>query len=235
MVYQKEVSERSPLRVFERSTNGGLGRGNVGVVMSRAGVGKTAFLVGVALDDLMRDRKVLHINTEDPLDKVRAFYDEVFHDLAESTKLENRAGVHLEVERNRIIHTYTNGAFSMDKMRAAIDMARELMHFEPYCMVVDGYPQFRHNTEDEIRAFKDLAVELNCEMWLNCRTQRDDECDERGVPNFLARFEEYLSVMVRLDPAADHVKLELLKDHDNSHVSNLFIELDPRTLLLKWR
>ena len=43
-MYTKEINERSPLRVFERSIHGGLGKGNLGVVMSRAGVGKTAFL-----------------------------------------------------------------------------------------------------------------------------------------------------------------------------------------------
>ena len=53
-MYRKEVNERSPLRVFERSIQGGLGKGNVGVVMSRAGAGKTAFLVDIALDDLMQ-------------------------------------------------------------------------------------------------------------------------------------------------------------------------------------
>ena len=36
-MYRKEVNERSPMRVFESSMHGGLGRGNVGVVVSRAG------------------------------------------------------------------------------------------------------------------------------------------------------------------------------------------------------
>ena len=37
-MYQRDVNRRSPLRVFERSIHGGLGPGNLGVVMSRAGV-----------------------------------------------------------------------------------------------------------------------------------------------------------------------------------------------------
>ena len=61
-MHRKELNERSPLRVLEKSIHGGLGRGNVGVIVARKGVGKTAFLVGVALDDLMRDRKVLHVS-----------------------------------------------------------------------------------------------------------------------------------------------------------------------------
>ena len=48
-MHRKELNERSPLRVLEESIHGGLGRGNVGVIVARKGVGKTAFLVGVAL------------------------------------------------------------------------------------------------------------------------------------------------------------------------------------------
>ena len=72
-MHQKELNERSPLRVLEQSIHGGLGRGNIGVIVARHGVGKTAFLVGVALDDLMRGRSVLHISMEQPADRVPFF------------------------------------------------------------------------------------------------------------------------------------------------------------------
>ena len=70
-MYRKEVNERSPMRVFEKSMHGGLGRGNVGVVAAKTGVGKTPLLVQIALDDLMRDRRVLHISHEHAVDHVR--------------------------------------------------------------------------------------------------------------------------------------------------------------------
>ena len=58
---RKQINDQSPLRILEQSSHGGLGRGNLGVVMARAGVGKTAFLVHIALDTLLRDRKVFHV------------------------------------------------------------------------------------------------------------------------------------------------------------------------------
>ena len=60
-MYRKEVNAQSPLRILERSIHGGLGKGKLGVVMARAGTGKTACLVQLGLDDLMRDKNVLHI------------------------------------------------------------------------------------------------------------------------------------------------------------------------------
>src|SRR3954469_23295389 len=111
-MYRKEVNERSPMRVFEKSMHGGLGRGNVGLVAARPGVGKTPLLVQIALDDLLRDRKVLHISHEHAVDHVRAFYDEIFHDLASTSKLTDTEAVKLDVERHRLIYSHVTQAAS---------------------------------------------------------------------------------------------------------------------------
>ena len=47
------ANARSPLRLLEKGLHGGLGIGNIGVVVAGHGVGKTPFLVGVALDELL--------------------------------------------------------------------------------------------------------------------------------------------------------------------------------------
>ena len=86
-MHRKEINERSPVRVLEASIRGGLGPGKIGVVIARHGVGKTAFLVGVALDDLMRGRMVLHVSLEQDTEKVRGYYDEIFMDLAHEREL----------------------------------------------------------------------------------------------------------------------------------------------------
>ncbi len=67
-----------PLRILESSTKGGLGAGKLGVVMARAGVGKTAFLVQIGLDDAMRERPVLHIALGQELEHVQSWYDALF-------------------------------------------------------------------------------------------------------------------------------------------------------------
>jgi hypothetical protein len=234
-MYQKEVNRRSPLRVFERSIHGGLGPGNLGVVMSRAGVGKTAFLIGVALDELMRGRKVLHVNTEEPAEKVREFYDEVFRDLAEANELADKPTVHLTVERNRMIHTFLGDTFTMERLHGALGYMRDFMGFRPSALILDGYPKWETATEDQLIELKELAGKLECEMWLSCLVHREGEdLDERRVPTRITQFDKYLSVLLRLRPIEDHVRLELVKDHDNQNLADLHIELDPRSLLLAW-
>src|SRR5512140_2172131 len=106
-MYRKEVNERSPMRVFEKSMHGGLGQGNVGVVASAPGVGKTPLLVQIALDDLLRDRRVLHITHEHSVDHVRTHYSELFHDLCTLSQLSDPDAVRLDIERNRMIFSLT--------------------------------------------------------------------------------------------------------------------------------
>ena len=124
-MFLKKVHDRSPLRVFERSIQGGLGRGNLGVVLSRPGMGKTSFMVGIALDALMQGHKVFHVALEQSVDHVREYYDEIFSDLARTTRLEDAASIRLGVERGRMVHTYLGHSFSMVKFRNAQNQLRE--------------------------------------------------------------------------------------------------------------
>ncbi len=239
MIYRKDVNERSPLRVFERSIHGGLGRGNIGLVMSRAGVGKTAFLVDVALDDCMRGRKVLHVDTEHTAERVRQYYEEVFRSLAENMDREEREAIHVEIERNRMIHSFVGGSFHLDRLRQAMQYMKDHIDFVPGLIILDGYPQWEEFNADQLHesldGIKQMARDTDTEVWLSAQGHREDERDELGVPLRLQPYLEYLSVVVRLVPESNQVRLQLIKDHDNPDLANLHIELDPKTLLLKWQ
>ncbi len=230
-MHRKELNERSPLRLLEQSTQGGLGRGNIGVVVARHGVGKTAFLVGVALDDLMRDRKVLHVALDEPVDKIRDYYDEIFLDLAHSSGLDDVCSERLEMERNRNIHTYVGNTFSIAKLREAIEFLKMHMHFEPATLIIEGY-RFDKATAQDFAEFRNVAQEIGAELWMSAVTHRESSKNERGVPEPLAHLESSIDLILAMEQAGDKVQLSLLKDHDNPNVSNVRVALDPSTLLL---
>ena len=233
---RQSLNRRSPLRVFERSIPGGLGRGNIGVVLGRAGTGRRAFLVDLGLDSLLNDRQVLHVSTRASADKVHEFYEEIFRDLAEAVHLEDRLRVHLQVERNRMIHTFVDRTFTLDRITRAANYMKQHMQFEPSVLLFDGFPDWDMTTADELAAIKNLAGQLQCEIWLEAKVHREgDELDARGVPLRVTRCEEHISVLLRLQQNEDHVRLQLLKDHDSPDVADVHIELDPRTLLMVWQ
>lgn len=228
---RREINERSPVRVLESSIHGGLGNGNIGVVIARHGVGKTAFLVGMALDDLMRGRKVLHVSLEHPTDKVRAYYDEIFNDLAHARQLEDVWKVRLETERARRIHCYLGDSFAIDKLREALAFMRSHGDFVPVTIVIDGYP-FEKAGQTEMGALREIARETDAELWMSAVTHRESIMNENGVPEPLAHLEGDVDVILRMAHDMKAVHVSLLKDHDNPEVPDLKLALDPTTMLL---
>jgi hypothetical protein len=235
-MYRKEVNERSPMRVFEKSMHGGLGRGNVGVIASRPGIGKTPLLVQIALDDLLRDRRVLHISHEHAVDHVRAFYDEIFHDLATCTKLEDPETNRLEIERRRLIFSHLGhvdrSAQGTDavlrKLAETVAFARDIAHFAPDVIIIDGF-DFTHGTDASVDALGKLARDHAVELWVSSQTQAS-AAKPGALPPPLDRFYAGVSVIVFLEAEHNAVRLRLLKDHDNADLADLELRLGPHSM-----
>ncbi|HMY18143.1 MAG TPA: AAA family ATPase [Polyangium sp.] len=231
-MYRKEVNERSPMRVFEKSIHGGLGRGNVGVIVSRPGVGKKALLVQIALDDLLRDRRVLHISTEHPVDHVRAYYDELFHDLATYTRLAEPEAVRLDIERHRLIFSLLGHAeapeSAMKKLLETVTFARDVAHFSPDVIIMDGF-DFAHASDEMIDALAGIARDCSAEIWLTTVTKAA-QVSPGSAPEPISKFFDKLGVIIYLEPEKDVIRLRLLKDHDSKDLAEITLRLDAHTM-----
>jgi len=218
-MHRTEVNERSPMRVFETSIHGGLGRGHVGVVASERGVGKTLLLVQIALDDLMRDRRVLHVSREHAVDHVRAYYSEAFGDLCALSALEEPAAVGLEIERHRLILSLMSqggGRAPTDRILEAVRFARDVAHFEPDVVIVDGFDVARDR--EAVAALGALARDRQLELWLSA-----DAPPAEPIASLV-------DVVVHLSASQGVVRLRLLKDHGNRDLADLHLRLDPQTM-----
>ena len=232
MTYSKELNERSPLRVFERSIHGGVGEGKVGVVCASAGVGKSAFLVGIALDYLMRGHQVLHIAQDQPVDRVRNYYDEIFAELARSEQLEDAAEVRVRIEQNRRIHTYQEHSFDIGGLDRTLKFLRTHTDIRPRLMILDDY-DWAEGSPDDINELKRIAHDQQAELWMSVRTQRGAEhLDEHGYPKLVSSYVPFIDVVVQLKTADGAVHLTVLKDHGLERSEPVGVDLDPTTLLL---
>ena len=231
MMRRTELNERSPLRVLEQSIHGGLAPGEVGVVVARHGVGKTAFLVGVALDDLMRDRSVLHVALDQSVDRVRTYYDEIFQELAHAEELENVWKVRADIERNRRIHSYLGGTFSLDKLGSTVEFLGTHTDFRPRVILIDGL-DFENVSAEDLAGIRALAGNAGAELWMSSVTHREAERNDRDVPEPLASLEGSIDVILSMAHDGEGVHVRLLKDHGNPDVPELSLALDPTTMLL---
>jgi hypothetical protein len=226
-VQRKFLNARSPLRLLEKGLHGGLGTGNLGVVLAGHGVGKTSFLVAVALDELLRGGRVLHVCLDHSVSHVRAHYDTVFEDLASSTRLADTATVHAEIDQRRSIRVYPPNAMSVSKLRDSVKLEAEA-GAQPSLIVLEGL-DCEALERGEIDDLKALAGELAAEVWISAASQEEGPAES---PDWLAKLETGISVILTLEPGRDSVALRALKDHENPDVSALHVALDPRTLLL---
>ncbi len=233
---EKSMMERSPVRIFERAIGGGLGEGELGVVLSRHGVGKTGFLIGLAVDQLLQSRKVLYISTKESVEHINNFFDQIFHAMAASLDLDQLPQKQLRMERNRFIHVYNRKTFSLEKLEQSVAFLKDAADFVPDMVIMDGTPRFEFTEAWEIEGLQRLANEWQAEVWTSSNTHRQgQEMDARGVPVGVARFDEALSVIINLEPDSDNVKVRIIKEHGSTEPAQVQIELDPKTLLLRWR
>ena len=233
---EKSMMERSPVRIFERAIGGGLGDGEMGVVLSRRGVGKTGFLIGLAVDQLLQGRKVLYISTKESVEHINNFFDQIFHAMAASLDMDQVPQKQLRMERNRYIHVYNRDSFSLEKLEQSVAFLKDAAGFVPDMVILDGTPRFESTEEWEIQGVKKMAAEWGAEIWTSSNIHRQgQESDARGVPNTVARFDDEISVIINLEPESDHVKVKILKEHGSTEPAQVQIELDPKTLLLRWR
>jgi len=226
-MYRKFVNARSPLRLLEKGLHGGLGVGNVGVLLAGNGVGKSSFLIGVAIDELLRGGTVLHIALDHPLDHVRDYYDVVYGALAESTHLDDVASTQSEIETRRRIRVYKQADFNASKLAEAVKIESEAGG-RPTLIVIDGLDAsgLQH---DDLAGIRALAQELAAEVWM---TLPADQEHNKGLPSAAGDVEDLVSVILAMEPEGKEIKLLALKDHENEDLHNLHVALDPKTLLL---
>ena len=226
-MYRKFLNARSPLRLLEKGLHGGLGPGNLGVVLAGHGVGKTSFLVGVAVDELLRSGRVLHVSLSHTVSHVRAHYDTVFEELAASKHLEDEGLIHAEIDRRRSIRVYPPNSLSTPKLRDAVKLEIEA-GAKPTLIVLEGL-ELASLARADVQELKAVATELEAEIWLESTTDAEREIE---VPASVSSLGDLVSVILTLEPGNGTVRLRALKDHDNRNVSDLHVALDPRTLLL---
>ncbi len=225
---------RSPRTLLERDGHPGPGPGKLALVLGRAGVGKTAFIVGIGIDALLSGQKVLHISLERSVDKVRTWYDDLLMEmLRREKKLEHWAAIQLEVERHRHIHTYVGGAFSIDRMRQALELLQSAMDFTPDVIILDRLGSAKLDPES-IKSLRDIAGDAGAEMWMAFRTHREDPEREAGhLPEGARVFEDQIDLALSLEPRDNRVRLHVIRDQDEVVNKDLNILLNPKTLLLK--
>jgi hypothetical protein len=228
---RSELISRSPLRILEKSINGGLGKGNIGVITARKGVGKTACLVHIATDQLFQEKHVIHVSFASDTSHIVAWYEDIFGEISERFNLDCAMDVHDDIIRHRVIMNFRQDGVRMTQVYRSIRSMIKDGNFTADLIVVDGY-NFNKASIEDFAVFKELSRELGLEIWFSATVEKDDILEDNGIPSFLTKFLESIAIVICLVPKGEYIHLNLVKDHEIMHTSDMHLKLDPQILLI---
>jgi hypothetical protein len=158
---RQELIKTSPLRLLSPVEGGQVAGRHLALVKAPAGTGKTAVLVQIALDKLLRGEQVVHVGINDTLDKIKLWYGEVFTALARQVNLANASRVENEIMGHRLLMTFMADNFTPLRLAQRLDALGRHHISLPACLVIDGLVA-EPGIYEELRSY---ARKRNLTIW----------------------------------------------------------------------
>ncbi|MGC9311685.1 MAG: hypothetical protein ACP5IA_03260 [Sediminispirochaetaceae bacterium] len=230
---KSELIKRSPLRIFEKSIHGGVDKGQIGVLASKKGVGKTACLTHIAVDKLFQDRRVIHVSFATSVEHIINWYEDIFKEIAKKRNLENAVEVHDEIIKNRVIMNFNQDRISMDQVIKSLEALINDGNFPADAVIFDGY-NITDESRSDLETIREFARRLKLEIWFSLSLQEEQKelLNEKDIPIILEKLIDNVDVLINLRHSGDYVHLQVAKDHELIENREIALRLDPKTLLI---
>ena len=226
-----DLIQRNPLRLMGRDAEEILSPGDFGAILARAGVGKTALLVQIALNTLLSGKNVLHVSLNDPVDKVTLWYREVFGNLSKTYDGRQIEQLWESLLPHRLIMTFKVEGFSVPKLEERLKDLSEQGIFTPDMVIIDGLP-FDESMPEALNELKTFSSAQGIQAWFTVRTHRHETSGDDGLPPAVAPVQDLFSVILQLEPAGKEIHVRALKGESGAG-HKLPVKLDPATMLLQ--
>jgi hypothetical protein len=217
---------------YEKMPVSRLEPGEMGVLLARAGAGKTACLTHLALGYLLDKEPVLHVCVDVVPDKVKLWYNKLLKDIFSNQPERKVSDLQHAIEPLRFIMSFLNRTFSPEKLEISIDNLKEQAKFVPALIVLDGLDFGRARALFE--KIGGLARRHSAAVWVSARSHRHiPDVNERGIPYPIDAMDDLFSSVFILQPENDGIRLKALKEKGNYNPAADFeVLLDPNTFLL---
>ena len=207
-----------------------LDRGEMGVLLARAGAGKTAVLTHLALGYILDREPVLHVCVDVVPDKVKLWYNELLRDIFSTTPQCNVSELLHAVEPLRFIMSFLNQTFSPEKLEMGIENLRREAKFDPALIILDGLDFGR--ARDLFGKIGELARRQSAPVWVSARSHRHiPDVNERGIPYPIDEMDDLFSSIFILEHEEAGIRLKALKEKGSYNPVLTDFIVDPITFL----
>jgi len=228
---KKELTLQNPLRFLENETGDILHEGAFGAVLARAGVGKTAILVQLALNTILKGKNVLHISLDDPVKKLTLWYREVFNHLTKQYASIETNPIWEAILPHRFIMTFRVEGFSTSKLEERLTDLIEQNIFLPQVIIIDGF-NFMEDVRTSLSDLKRLAKKHSLYVWFSVKTHRHEEPGPDGMPSQILEVADLFDLVIQLQPEGKEIHVKTLKAAIAVSDQRTLL-LDPATMLVK--
>lgn len=204
--------------------------GQFGAVLSRAGVGKTGFLVQLAMTRLLSDEKVLHISLCDTAEKITIRYTEGYNNLIDSIGyVDAQIAERLwdEIQHHKTGIAYNNATFNVNKIRDYLNSFKGADLTLPSLVIIDGL-NFDTDLSDMLSDLKQLNQDFGTSIWFSMRSHREEPLNQNGYPIQLENYDTLFDKAVFLVAVENKIQAIVLKDKERTDQK---IVLDTATLM----
>ncbi len=215
-------------RLLSEKAGLALSPGGMGAVLARAGVGKTAVLVQIALSHLLAGKNVLHVSLDQPVKKVCLWYDEVYNHVARLGGEGSSGDPWETILPHRFVMTFQAQGFTAAVLTERITDLTEQGIFYPQVVLVDGMAVDKAARET-LSGLSRVAGEYNLCMWISARIAKDGEGD--GLPQPFDQVADLFSTAILLTPQNGRIRLTPVLGPGTGDPARE-LALDPSTLLI---
>jgi len=219
------------IELVKRTLGNPLKPGELGALMAQAGVGKTACLTHIALENLFESQPVLHVCIDGTAEKVKIWYRELIRNLPPSK--DDPSKQQRQLELLRFILAYLHQTFSIHKLEQSLKNLKEQTNFHPALVVLDGL-DFGPEPRATVAELQDFARRHGVSMWMSIRTHRHIAVtNENGIPYPCHETDDLFHAILLLEPTPKAIRVKVLKRDGQYQPEHPEVFLNPQSFLLQ--
>ncbi|MCQ2592341.1 MAG: hypothetical protein MJ188_06110 [Treponema sp.] len=219
---KKDLLTHSPVRYFDNATNAALKIGEMGLITSKKGLGKTSILVQFGIDRLLDEKSLVHVSFDQHSSNVISWYSSI---LAEISKRKNVKVEEIteEIMKYRTILNFNQSTFSLPNVVNTLK-ALKGGGIKIDCLVVDGL-DFEKCPLEDLNCFKEFITSEAMTAWFSY-TNEAETLQETLPAEKLAAF----ATVAHIFPNGGKMSLGILKSVNKTEGQS--VNLDSKTLLM---
>lgn len=231
MSFDRFFHALTPFGLLDQDAETLLTSNGVGAVIARPGVGKTAFLVQLAIYYMFKEKNVIHISIQDSIKKMCLWYEEIRRNVRTAHNLDLTDTDWESLLQRRFVVSHKPEAFSISKIETQLNALAEQGIFKPEILILDGL-ELDAETFSFLSKLKTIIDSNHLRAWLSFRSDLPSAAEAETFPENLRRLVASCECAFLLRSVEKAMRIDVIRCGAASSLPRRFL-LDPTNLLLK--